>query len=1618
MRRWLLCCVVLAAGAANVIAGAASADDIGKELIENGDFSADADKDGWADGWGRSGDVRVVREGGKCWIRLFSKDGSSSAVVSQDVPLKPDWFKLKLRFRMRSKDIVQGKESWYNARLAMCFLGPDGKRVGAWPHVFEMRGTNDWTLCERVYRIPRGAVKLSFTPAIFSAPGTAEFADISLKVVSLRPKLEDARLPAGVTVRWDYENAWKRKSRTRERVCINGLWKFIPVEPEEGNIPAQGKGWGYLKVPGCWPTTETWDTGEFKPIAPEIWEEKFDFRRVEAAWYQREVTIPADWRDRRVYLDFDNVQTEAVIFIGGSEIGEIDWPGGRLDITGKVRPGGKAVLAVLVRAVPEETEKGKAAGGNTIGVRGLAGNCYVESEPPGARISDVFVQPSVKKKRLTVRVELSGLDPEGKYRIGGSVEFGGKQVKVLQGVSFRAGDLKDGSITFSEPWEDAVLWDIDQGNLHALTLALNTEEGGLCDETLPVVFGFREFGIEGRQFVLNGSRVHFFALNYSNHLPRWGRGIDGDYAGARLTFRRMREMNFNFVIFGNYDFEPGTIVTLDDTIRAADEMGFPLSFSLRHIKHCWQKFDDPKVRAKYEKLVEYCVRRYRNHPCILMWAMNHNFLGYPGDQNPSRLDGIYVPDRDDKWWRSKREVAAEAEGYVRSLDPTRPVYHHESGYCGRMITLNCYLNWTPLQERMEWLSHWHEKGRVPIFFVELGLPHVCTWGRHRGAPFIWRHKVSSEPLIVEFGAMYKGDAAYHLTAQDLEHIETVERVYGRGEPFHISSIMGKYWAEARENNFVEIQSMFTRHTWPAWRTWGVPAVLPWDQAEVARMKKRPEKEATPLETDWDSLQRPGMQPDYRRISTDYYRQPANEPYLEPSSLYHTFKRYNAPLFAYIAGRKERFTARDHNFRPGETVRKQLIVINDLRRTANVRYGWVARTGSAVVGKGDGAATVETGTVRKIPVEFTLPEDASGGCVIEAWVEDTDGRAPRVEDRFRLDILPAAERPRSSTRTAVYDPRGGTKKLLAGTGVEFDEVDAASDLSGYQLFIIGRQALGLGEPRLDLKREIERGLTVLVFEQEEDVLLKRLGFRTASPTARSVFIRQVGATENPMTIGLEERHLCSWRGEGTLLEPYPRTIGFEKHYPTAEWCGFVNTRTWKWGNYGSVASVLIEKPHTGDFMPFLDCEFDLQYSPLLEFRSARGRVIFCQLDLTGRTESDPAADRLLVNILNHAAGPPQRPPARRCLYLGGPQGKELLWRLKLKFEPVEDPGDLRPGDLLIVGEDAGPALTEAKDAIRRTVEGGAVVFSLPKTGEELKGWLPFEVKTEKQRVTHTIVDKKRIPLLAGLGNSDLHWRGRIPIEVITSRPDGSETLPTGIIQWVRRGKGQYVLCQVSPEFFKYDDFKISYLKLSALRASFMLSRVLANLGAPSDVPLLDYLERPVVTPIDLTGEWKGTADEKRTGEKLGFFKPEFDDGGWRAIRVPGRWEDQLPDLKDYDGVFWYRLKFDVPEIPSEPLTLEMNGIDDEDWTYLNGKLIGHIGQDTNPQDYWQAVRLYAIPSGLLKKQGNVLAIKVNDLRQAGGIMNAPVRIRPPSRWLESYYVNVPVATDDPYRYCRW
>ncbi len=1427
----------------------------------------------------------------------------------------------------------------------------------------------------------------------------------------------DLPAPAGVVGEWDMATAWSQESPTRAAICLNGLWRFHPiVEAEEMDLPPASSGWGWFKVPGIWPYSEYFavDPPAQDALLPAATEARMKaqnrwFDRLEQAWYRRDFVVPERWQGRRVLLDFTLIQSRVKVVIDGREAGEILFPGGRLDITELIRPGRKQTVAVLLTARPlREEEKTIFMGPNVViqgsgrpNLVGITGDVFLVSEPKADAIADVQVITSTRRMRITFDAALANLTaPE--FTLAATVSFGGKVVQQFRSGVLHPADIKRGRVAFDASWTDPRLWDTDTPqNLYDAAISLLDAKGQPLDETLPVRFGFREFWIDGRDLYLNGSRIHLRARMLKNNITMADKAC---LAGCRTACGYLKEYGYNFFLTTNYGFGPGDVGYMDALYTAADESGLLCSFSVPHAAAFgWLETADQQ--ARYKRLTEWLIRRVQNHPSIVLYAANHNATGYTGDQDPLKMDGIYQPPDN-----RRRQQSLVGAGLVHDLDPTRPVYNHHSGNLGDFYTINIYLNWSPRQERSEWLEYWSTHGTKPMFFVEWGPPHAASWSSFRGPGFIWSVPAFQQIWDSEFASEYVGQPAFRMTPLKIKSLEKEEAFWATGKPFAYW-LMRNYLVQQEENH-TQVQSYFMDDNLRALRTWGISGIYPFDEESL--WLRTADTSPQPFDGKYQHLQEPGIVPD-RLMSSRQFVYDASPGNFVVSSLGRTFKRWNMPVACYIGGGPSRFVEKSHIFLPGESIQKQLVLLNDARRSLRIRYS-VALTRAqpparnpgpeASAWSTQGEVQVEPGQTGFVPITVPLPASAKPGGYLLTARFDPD-QAESQSDSLAISILPTPEKaPPAPPRVALFDPKGNTAGLLRRLGVSFTPVDARSPLAGYDELVIGREALTLDNDLPSLDR-VPQGMNVLVFEQSEEALTQRLGFRVQTRGIRNAFVRVPG---HPALAGLAEADFADWRGAATLVPPHFDLPRDEITYPTVRWCGFENTRVWRNGNDGNIASVIIEKPSRGDWLPLLDCGFDLQYSPLLEYREGRGRMVFCQLDVTQRTLAEPAAERLCRNLLNSLA---TTAPAieRTAYYAGAKEGARFLTQLGVN--PVAYSGQaLDARSVLIVTPGCG-AIAGLAEGLRK----GAELLALGLDQREIESLGLSAGAMTVAPTTGSLISDFGTPDFQGISNAELHTRTlKLPV------PQFVETTKTSneLLKYQAIGAGGAVFCQIAPWMFDYQAHP--YLRTTYRRSVFLVSRLLNNLGIHSPTSLRALWSARTSANFHAVQEgWRGIADKEGIGRDQGWWKPEHDAKDWKPVQVPGAFDLQFPELRAYTGQYWYRARFTVPDhYRQDSPSLYIGRVSNESWVWLNGEFVGEMSKKTNPQFSSEVPGVYRLDPSQLKPSGdNVLVVLVNraSQRSPGGIMGRP-GIMVAGRWLHSYYLQEPVAEDDPYRYFRW
>ncbi|MBN1781414.1 beta galactosidase jelly roll domain-containing protein [bacterium] len=162
----------------------------------------------------------------------------------------------------------------------------------------------------------------------------------------------------------------------------------------------------------------------------------------------------------------------------------------------------------------------------------------------------------------------------------------------------------------------------------------------------------------------------------------------------------------------------------------------------------------------------------------------------------------------------------------------------------------------------------------------------------------------------------------------------------------------------------------------------------------------------------------------------------------------------------------------------------------------------------------------------------------------------------------------------------------------------------------------------------------------------------------------------------------------------------------------------------------------------------------------------------------------------------------------------------------------------------------------------------------------------------------------------------------------------------------------------------------------------------------------YSHPMIPMEINLEGTWRFSV-----GDCDAWADPDYDDGAWESMRVPGNWENQ--DYPYHDGYGWYRKTVIIPKtLKSKHMILALGLIDDSDEVYFNGTRIGRTGNfpgeggSTYYGDSWQKDRFYIVPPHLIQwDKSNTIAVRVFDYQGPGGIYDGPLGLTTKAVYLD-------------------
>ena len=455
--------------------------------------------------------------------------------------------------------------------------------------------------------------------------------------------------------------------------------------------------WAEVVVPHDWavalpfaegPPAKTSDRGAahgFKAIGR-------DFPENSIGWYRTLIDISAENRDRCIWLEFDGVFRNCLVFVNGYAVGRNE--------SGYAPFGVRIDDFLNYDGTPNViTVRADASLGEGWFYEGAGIYRHVElisAEPLHIPQWGTVVTSDVGPEGALIRVvtDVHNSHPDAVAAVLHQSVIGpNDEVAVaLPDLPLNLAANQQRTIEQQTLLRSPKLWSLGARNLYILRSEIWV--GGRPSDVAETRFGIRTIHFDAdRGFFLNGEPVKL--LGTANHQDHAGVGTGIPDALHRWRIAQLQSMGSNS--WRNAHNPPATAL-----LEACDEMGMLMIAEQRY------NSTDPESLSQIDRM----IRRDRNHPCIILWSL--------GNEEPHQA----TP-------RGAR-INAELLKHVRRLDVTRPTtFAMDQGWdngVGRVVDV---LGFNYRTNQIEAYHHRHPE--QPVMGTETGST-VATRGEYANNP--------------------------------------------------------------------------------------------------------------------------------------------------------------------------------------------------------------------------------------------------------------------------------------------------------------------------------------------------------------------------------------------------------------------------------------------------------------------------------------------------------------------------------------------------------------------------------------------------------------------------------------------------------------------------------------------------------------------------------------------------------------------------------------------------------------------------------------------------------------------------------------------------------------------
>ncbi|TRX66068.1 glycoside hydrolase family 2 TIM barrel-domain containing protein [Carboxylicivirga sp. M1479] len=439
--------------------------------------------------------------------------------------------------------------------------------------------------------------------------------------------------------------------KQRQEISLNSNWQFVKSDISIDSLSQAKLNWERIQIPHTYNSKDAFDDQE-------------GYYRGKT-WYRRDVKLSESQLKKNLYLYFEGVNQEAIVYVNGKLAGKHEGGYTRFcfDITDLVekKVNGKADCEILVQVDNRFNENIPTLTADFTFYGGIYRDVYlISTHKTHFSLSDyasngIYIStPKVSKQKADI--EIKGLITSDKTL---------KDVLVTNILKDKNGDVvleetkkvklngkHEIEFNLNNSLNNPRLWSIDNPYLYTLHSVLSdpVSKKELDYVTNPVGFRWFTFSAD-KGFFLNGIQTKLIGVNRHQDYKGLGNALP-DY--LHLTdIAKIKEMGGNVLRIAHYPQDPVVL-------EMCDKLGI---IATVEIPMCNRITESEAFYSNSLTMMEEMIKQNYNHPSVVIWAYMNEILLRPKYEDNK--------ERQKEYFKNINLLAQRIENKTRALDPYR-----------------------------------------------------------------------------------------------------------------------------------------------------------------------------------------------------------------------------------------------------------------------------------------------------------------------------------------------------------------------------------------------------------------------------------------------------------------------------------------------------------------------------------------------------------------------------------------------------------------------------------------------------------------------------------------------------------------------------------------------------------------------------------------------------------------------------------------------------------------------------------------------------------------------------------------------------------------------------------